>query len=134
MRHQAGLGLGATLLVGLLVGCGGGHSSNSAEVSITNEQLQKAEGNANLCAVKGTATNGGSRTLRVTVNYEALDPSDHVIGTSTASFEVSGFSTFAFSHETVNSEGQPSSSIFSNGLPCRSVWNFRRVGIQVTTA
>jgi hypothetical protein len=137
MRHQAGRGVGATLLAGLLVGCGGGHSSNSAtssEVSITNEELQLAGGDANLCAVKGTATNGGSRTLRVTVNYEALDPSDHVVGASTASFEVSGFSTFAFSQERVNSDGQPSSSIFSNGLPCRSVWNFRRVGIHVTTA
>ena len=141
MRHRAGRGFGATLLVGLLVGCGGGHSSHSSNsatatsaVSITSEQLTLAMGSANLCAVKGTATNGGSQTVRVTVAYEALDPSDRVIGSSTASFDVSGFSTFTFSQETRNADGQPSSSTFSNGLSCRSVWNFRRAGVQVTAA
>ena len=141
MRYQAGRGLGAMLLVGLLGGCGGSHSSQSSNsatstssVSITSEQLALAMGSANLCAVKGTATNGGSQTVRVTVVYEALDPSDHVIGSSTASFDVSGFSSFAFGHETMNADGQPSSSIFSNGLSCREVWNFRRVGVQVAAA
>jgi hypothetical protein len=121
--------------VGVLLG-GCGHSGTSSsgvfDVVITDEDLETTAGNQ--CSVKGHATNTGNLRARVELTYEALNATGAVIGTSTGSFEVSPFSNFDFGNSKGNSAGQPSSTVFSNGLACSGISNFRRTRTDVTKA
>jgi hypothetical protein len=107
--------IAVTLLAAALVaGCGnsGGTSSSGAfQVAFTDERLVSS----NQCAVRGNATNGGNVRAQVNLTYEALNGSGAVIGTATASFQVSGFSNFEFT-----------TGSFSNGLSCAAIADFRR--------
>jgi hypothetical protein len=115
----------------LLAGCGGTSSSGGAsEVVLTEEDLETVSGN--LCAVKGHATNVGNLTVNVTIQYEARNATGVVIGTSTASFQIAPFSNFDFRNSKANQNGQPSSGVFSNGLACGGISNFKRTHVDVT--
>ena len=129
--HPGGLLL--VLATGFLAGCSSTTSdSGASSVAITDESLQTISGN--LCAVTGHATNVGTLTVKVTVQYEALSATGVVIGTSTASFQIAPFSNFDFSSSKGNQNGQPSSGAFSNGLACAGISNFKRVGLDVSHA
>lgn len=120
---------------GLVVGCGsrGDTTSEGAfQVVITDERLETVGGN--LCAVRGNATNGGNVRARVELEYEAVNATGAVIGTSTASFEVAGFSNFDFRNSKTNSAGQPSSTVFTNNLSCAGISDFRRVRTNISEA
>ncbi len=136
MRHRGWRVAAVVALAGVLVaGCGGhgGTSSSGAfEVAITDERLETVEGDQ--CAVKGHATNVGNLRARVELTYEARDATGGVIGTSTASFEVSPFSNFGFSHDKLNSAGEPASTVFSDGLACAGISSFKRTRTHVTKA
>ncbi len=122
-------------LLAVLAGCGGhgGTTSSGAfEVVITDERLQTVDGDR--CAVRGNATNAGNVRARVELAYDALDASGRTIGTSAGSFEVSPFSNFEFGGTRLNAAGQPSSSVFSNGLACSAIDRFRRTRLHVTAA
>jgi hypothetical protein len=122
----------ATLsLAGLLLGgCEGDtDSSGFAGVTITNEEEQVVAGN--LCAVKGHATNAGNSRARVRISYEAKNSQGTVIGTSTAEFEVAGFSDFEFSNSELNNQGQPSSGVFSNNVSCAAIDDIDREDLDV---
>ena len=123
-------GLLLILVVGAVAGCGGTTSSGGgSEVAITNEELQTVAGN--LCAVRGHATNVGTLTITVTINYQAKNATGGVIGTSTASFEIAAFSNFDFSFTKNNNLGQPSSGPFSNDLACSGISSFQRTNVIV---
>jgi hypothetical protein len=129
------MGTAIALASSLVAGCGGrgGTTSEGAfQITITNEELETVQGN--LCAVRGNATNLGNVRTRVALTYEALNATGAVMGTSTASFEVSGFSNFEFRNARLNSAGQPSSTVFSNGLACSAIANFRRTRTDVSEA
>ena len=130
MRHR-GWGLVAAGLAGLLfAGCEGDTSSRGfVSVTITDEEEESVVGN--LCAVKGNATNSGNRRARVRITWEAKNGQGTVIGTSSADFEVAGFSNFQFSFTKGNSQGQPSSGVFSNGLSCAAIADFDRKDLDV---
>ena len=121
------------LAVGLLAGCGGTSSgSGASEVAISNENLEAVQGN--LCAVKGHATNIGNLTVDVTIDYEARSATGVVIGTSSASFQIAPLSNFDFRNSKGNQNGQPSSGVFSSGLACAGISNFKRTHVEVTHA
>jgi hypothetical protein len=112
------------LAAGVVAGCGsrgGTTSSGGFQVVFSDERLQTVAGN--LCAVRGNATNLGNVRARVNLTYEALSASGAVIGTATASFEVSAFSDFDFT-----------TSAFSNGLSCSGISNFRRSQTDISAA
>jgi len=120
-------------LVSVLAGCGGGTTSSGVfEVAITEEELETLSGNR--CAVRGNATNVGNVRARVRLRYEARSATGVVIGVSTASFQVAPFSNFEFRNSKPNQDGQPSSTVFSNGLACAGISNFRRVETDVDNA
>jgi len=126
-RHGA-----ATLsLAGLLLaGCEGDtDSSGFATVTITGEEEEAVAGNR--CAVKGNATNSGNSRARVRIAYEAKNSQGTVIGTSTAEFEVAPFSNFEFRNSVQNSQGQPSSGVFSNNVSCASIDDIDRKDLDV---
>ena len=130
MRHwQRGVAvLGVTML--LLAGCGNDTSSTGfSSVTITGEERENVAGNH--CAIKGHATNSGNNRARVHINYNAKDAQGTVIATSTADFEVAPFSNFDFSN-SVLSQGQPSSSVFTNNVSCGAVSDFNRTNLDVT--
>ena len=117
----------------LLAGCGGTSSgSGASEVAISDESLEVVQGN--LCAVKGHATNIGNLTVNVTIDYEARNATGVVIGTSSASFQIAPFSNFDFRNSKGNQNGQPSSGVFSNGLACAGISDFKRTHVEVTHA
>jgi len=133
MRHWWQGVVVVALASGLLAGCGGGTGSGGVfEVSLTDEDLQTVQGNR--CAVKGNATNIGNLTAKVDLTYEALSATGAVIGISTASFEVTGFSNFQFSNSKTNDTGQPSSTLFTNGLACAGISRFKRSETKITKA
>lgn len=120
----------ATLsLAGLLAGCGSDTDSTGfTSVTITAEEEQAVAGN--LCAVKGNATNAGNSRARVRITWEAKNAQGTVIGTSTADFEVAGFSNFDFGNNVL-SQGQPSSTVFSNNLSCAAIDDIDRKDLDV---
>jgi hypothetical protein len=127
-------GLAIALAAGLVVGCGhsGTTSSGAFDVNITEEKLETVAGNR--CAVKGNATNTGNVRANVSLAWEAVNASGAVIGTSTASFQVTAFSNFEFSNEKPNDAGQPSSTVFTNNLACSAISTFRRTQTNVSAA
>lgn len=130
MRHWLHGAATLSLASVLLVGCEGDTSSSGfSSVTITGEEEETVAGN--LCAVKGHATNSGNNRARVRISYEAKNSQGTTIGTSSAEFEVASFSNFDFRHSVLNSEGQPSSSVFSNNLSCAAVDHFRRTHLDV---
>lgn len=117
----------ATLLLG---GCGSDTSSTGfSSVTITGEKEQQVAGNR--CAVQGHATNSGNNRARVHLSYDAKDSIGTVIATSTAEFEVAPFSNFDFSNSVLNSEGQPSSGVFSNNASCAAIDEIHRTNLDV---
>lgn len=117
---------------GLSAGCGGGTTSSGGfEVAITGEELENV---GTLCAVKGNATNAGNVTAQVDLTYEARNATGGTIGTSTASFQVAGFSNFEFSNAKGNNLGQPSSTVFTNNLSCSSISSFKRTRTDINKA
>jgi hypothetical protein len=98
-------------------------------VTITGEEEEAVAGN--LCAIKGHATNTGNSRARVKIAYEAKNSQGTTIGTSTAEFEVAGFSNFDFRNSVLNNQGQPSSGVFSNNLSCAAIDHFRRTDLDV---
>ncbi len=121
MRRAQGLVLIILLLAtAVLGGCHGGTSSSGVfEVVFTDERLVTASS----CAVRGNATNTGNLRARVELSYEAKNASGDVIGTASASFEVSPFSNLEFTTDA-----------FSNGLACAGISSFRRSRTDVTKA
>jgi len=114
----------------LLAGCEGDtDSSGFTTVTITGEEEEGVAGNR--CAVKGNATNSGNSRARVQITYEAKNSGGTMIGTSTAEFEVAGFSNFEFSNSNLNNQGQPSSGVFSNNVSCASIDDIDRKGLDV---
>jgi hypothetical protein len=114
----------------LLVGCEGDTKRGGfTSVTITGEEEEAVAGN--LCAVKGHATNTGNSRARVKIAYEAKNSQGTTIGTSTAEFEVAGFSNFDFRNSVLNNQGQPSSGVFSNNLSCAAIDHFRRTDLDV---
>ena len=134
MRHGrrgvAALGVAAILGGGMLAGCEGDtDTSGFSGVTVTGEEEQTVAGN--LCAVRGHATNAGNSRARVRISWEAKNSSGAVIGTSTAEFEVAGFSNFNFGNSVLNNQGQPSSSVFSNGVSCAQIDDIDRTDLDV---
>lgn len=130
MRHWM---LGATIAgLGtlLLAGCEGDTSSTGfSSVTITGEDEEVVAGNR--CAVEGRATNSGNNRARVRIAYEAKDAQGAVIATSTAEFEVAPFSSFEFRNSVLNSQGQPSSNVFSNDVSCAAIDDIDRKNLDV---
>ena len=132
-RRSMRIGLAVVSAASVLVGCSGGTSNSGVRlITITDENLETV--GSDLCAVQGNATNSGNVRARVEITYEARNTAGGVIGTSTASFEVAAFSNFAFRHAKLNSEGQPSSSVFTNGLACSGISSFKRVETHTANA
>jgi len=114
----------------LLAGCEGDtDSSGFASVTITDEEEEAVAGN--LCAVKGNATNSGNSRARVRITWEGKNSGGTVIATSTADFEVAPFSNFKFSNSKLNSQGQPSSGVFSNNVSCAAIDDVDRKDLDV---
>ena len=128
MRHWM---LGAVGLATLLLaGCEGDTSlTGFSNMTITGEEEEGVAGNQ--CAVKGHATNVGNKRARVRIAYEAKDSQGAVIATSTAEFEVAGFSNFDFRNSVLNSQGQPSSNVFSNSVSCAVIDGIDRKNLDV---
>jgi hypothetical protein len=114
----------------LLAGCEGDTSSKGfSSVTITKEEEQVVAGNR--CAVQGHATNSGNRRARVRITWEGKNSAGTVIATSNADFEVAPFSDFEFSNTKLNSQGQPSSSVFSNNVSCAAIDDVDRKDLDV---
>lgn len=114
----------------MLAGCEGDiDSSGFAGVTITGEEEEGVAGNR--CAVRGHATNSGNSRARVRIAWEAKNSQGAVIGTSTAEFEVASFSNFDFGNSVLNSQGQPSSGVFSNNVSCASIDDIDRTDLDV---
>jgi len=114
----------------LLAGCEGDtDSSGFAGVTITGEEEEGVAGNH--CAVGGHATNSGNSRARVRIAWEAKNSQGAVISTSTAEFEVASFSNFDFGNSVLNSQGQPSSGVFSNNVSCASIDDIDRTDLDV---
>jgi hypothetical protein len=130
MRHWR-RGAAAMSLVGLaLAGCEGDTSSSGfASVTITDEEEELAAGGG--CAVSGNATNAGNRRAHVVIRYEARNSAGAVIATSTAEFDVAGFSNFEFRNSVANSQGQPSSGAFSGNVSCAAIDAIERTDLDV---
>jgi hypothetical protein len=130
MRH-AGWGVAALGLAGLLVaGCESDTDSGGlASITITDEDEEAVSGNR--CAVSGNATNSGNQRARVHIVYEAKNGQGTVIATSTADFEVAPFSNFQFGNSKGNSQGQPSSGVFSNNVSCADIADIDRTDLDV---
>jgi hypothetical protein len=124
-------GVATVGLVGsVLAGCDSDtDSSGFSSVTITGEEEQVVTGDR--CAVKGNATNAGNSRARVRATFQAKDTGGAVIATSTAEFEVAPFSNFEFSNSVLNSEGQPSSSVFSNNVSCAAIDDIDRQDLDV---
>lgn len=130
MRHWFYGAATLTLAAILLAGCEGDtDSSGFSNVTITGEEEEVVTGNR--CAVKGNATNSGNSRARVHITYEAKNSSGTVIATSTADFEVAPFSNFTFRNSVLNSQGQPSSSVFSNNVSCAAIEDIDRKDLDV---
>ena len=130
MRHWRHGAATLSLAELLLAGCEGDtDSSGFATVTITGEEEEAVAGNR--CAVKGNATNSGNSRARVRIAYEAKNSQGTVIGTSTAEFEVAPFSNFEFRNSVQNSQGQPSSGVFSNNVSCASIDDIDRKDLDV---
>jgi hypothetical protein len=114
----------------LLTGCEGDTDSGGfSSVTITDEDEEIVAGNR--CAVSGNATNAGNSRARVRITYEAKNSAGTVLGTSTAEFEVAGFSNFQFRNSVLNNQGQPSSGVFSNNLSCAAIADIDRADLDV---
>ncbi len=114
----------------LLAGCEGDTDSEGfASVTITDEEEEDVAGGG--CAVSGRATNAGNSRALVQITYEAKDSGGAVIATSTAEFEVAGFSSFEFRNSVLNSEGQPSSGPFTPTVSCASIDDIDRTDLDV---
>jgi hypothetical protein len=81
--------------------------------------------------VSGNATNAGNSRARVRITWEAKNSAGTVLGTSTAEFEVAGFSNFRFGNSVLNDQGQPSSGVFSNNLSCAAIADIDRTDLDV---
>ena len=128
MHGAAIAGLGTLLLAG----CEGDTSfTGFASVTITGEEEEGVAGNR--CAVKGHATNSGNNRARVRIAYEARNSQGVMIATSTAEFEVAPFSNFDFRNSVLNSQGQPSSNVFSNDVSCAAIDDIDRKTLDVET-
>jgi hypothetical protein len=130
MRHWlhgvAGLSLGGLLLAG----CAGDTDSDGfASVTIADEEEEDLAGGG--CAVSGDAINAGNSRAQVRITYEAKDSGGAVIATSTAEFEVAGFSHFEFSNSVLNSAGQPSSGAFDPPVSCAAIEDIERTDLDV---
>jgi hypothetical protein len=113
----------------LLTGCEGDTDSGGfSSVTITDEDEEIVAGNR--CAVSGNATNAGNSRARVRITYEAKNSAGTVIGTSTAEFEVAGFSNFQFRNSVLNNQGQPSSGVFSSNLSCAAIADIDRADVE----
>jgi hypothetical protein len=125
------LGVVAAGLTGLLIaGCESDIDSGGlASITITDEDEQTVSGNR--CAVSGNATNAGNQRARVHITYQAKNGQGTVIATSTADFEVAPFSNFQFGNDKANSQGQPSSGVFSNNVSCADIADIDRTGLDV---
>jgi hypothetical protein len=114
----------------LLPGCASDTDSTGfSSVTITGEEKEQVAGS--LCAVKGHATNAGNSRARVRIAYEAKDFQGVVIATSAAEFEVAPFSNFDFRNAVLNSQGQPSSGVFTGDVSCASVDDIHRTSLDV---
>lgn len=124
-------GATALSLAGLLLaGCESDtDSSGIASVTITDEDEEVVAGGR--CAVSGNATNAGNRRAHVVIRYEAKNSAGTVIATSTAEFDVSAFSNFQFRNSVLNSQGQPSSGVFSGNVSCGAIDDIDRVDLDV---
>lgn len=130
MRHWRHGATTLSLAGLLLAGCEGDtNSSGFTTVTITREEEEVVAGDR--CAVKGNATNSGNSRARVRIAYEAKNSQGTVIGTSTADFEVAPFSNFEFRNSVQNSQGQPSSGVFSNNVSCASIDDIDRKDLDV---
>jgi hypothetical protein len=129
MRHWLNGAVMAGLATLLLASCEGDSSSKGfSSVTITGEEEETVPGNR--CAVKGHATNTGNRRARVRITYEAKN-SGNVIATSSADFEVAGFSNFDFANSVQNSQGQPSSLAFIPPVSCGAIDDIDRKDLDV---
>jgi hypothetical protein len=134
MRGGWQVAVGIALAAAVAGGCGsrGGTTSSGAfQVTFADERLETV---GNRCAMRGHAQNLGNVRAQVDLTYEALDASGMVIGTSTASFQVAGFSDFEFRNGELNNVGQPSSTLFDNNLACAGISNFRRTRADIREA
>jgi hypothetical protein len=134
MRRGWQVVTGIALAAVVAGGCGsrGGTTSSGAfQVTFVDERTESI---GNQCAVRGNAQNLGNVRAQVDLTYEALNASGAVIGTSTASFEVTGFSNFEFRNGQTNNLGQPSSTVFDSSISCSAISNFRRTQTNIREA
>jgi len=130
MRYWLGSAAMAGLTILILGGCEGDTSSTGfSSVTITGEDEEVVAGNR--CAVEGHATNSGNNRARVRIAYEAKNAQGAVIATSIAEFEVAPFSNLDFGNSVLNSQGQPSSGVFSNNVSCAAIDDIDRKDLDV---
>jgi hypothetical protein len=130
MRHWLSGVTTLSLASLLFAGCESDTSSSGfAGVTVTGEEEETVSGNR--CAVRGHATNAGNNRARVRITWEGKDAQGTVIATSTAEFEVAGFSNLDFGNTVLNSQGQPSSSVFSNNASCAAIHDIDRTSLDV---
>lgn len=130
MRHWRRRAAALSLTGLALAGCEGDTSSGGfASVTITAEDEEVVAGGR--CAVSGNATNAGNRRAHVVVRYEAKDSAGAVVATSTAEFDVAAFSNFEFRNSVLNSQGQPSSGVFSGNVSCAAIGAIDRTDLDV---
>ena len=125
-RGATALSLTGLLLAGCETDTG---SDGLASVTITDEDEEVVAGGR--CAVSGNATNAGNRRAHVVIRYEAKNSAGTVIATSTAEFDVAGFSNFQFRNSVPNSQGQPSSGVFSGNVSCGAIDDIDRADLDV---
>ena len=65
------------------------------------------------------------------IRYEAKNSAGTVIATSTAEFDVAAFSNFEFRNSVLNSQGQPSSGVFSGNVSCAAIADIDRTDLDV---
>jgi hypothetical protein len=73
----------------------------------------------------------GNSRARVRISWSAKNAQGADIGSSSAEFEVAGFSNFDFSNTVLNSQGQPSSSVFTNNLSGAAIADIHRDNLDV---